>query len=673
MLGFRHSGRALRSIACCVALAVVALVALQSPALARSALRFSVADLFLAPAAPHLRLRHHTRGVRRHTRGKLKRDSDGDGLPNRFEHRRSRTNPHRKDTDRDGLSDWTEVRRTKTNPRRADTDRDGFKDGEEIAAGTDPLDPLSFPGAPGPPIEEPPVEEPPEEEGPGAEPPAPEAPGGEEEGEGEGESPPAPPVEPVKAVWATPTAVQVGTPVTLDGTASTGAAPLACTWSFENQSGSTVFQTRSGCEIEFTFESSGTKYVRLTVEDSTGSSDSNRRSFTVSEAPPTEPPEEEEPPAEEEPAEEPESEPPPPPSSSGCVGGATTATSAAQVRSAVQSGDDVCVTADVGDVNLSDLGSRPAIISTEGGSMGAIDLDSTTDLTIEGARFRSIEMRGSHRTRLLGNTIGGTQSDRVLDQLIFMPETNNDVAIEGNDIGWTRADNSGNTGYGCRCYGTLNRLRFVGNRVHDIAADGFQGVGGQDVLIDRNEIGPVGRNPGSSEHSDNIQITGNGSNLRITNNWLHHQGYYEGSSTANSGSTYIHGGEMASLIYENNLIEIAQGRTEICGLGTGGTSRSNITIRNNTWVEGGLAFNGFPGFEWDCDSGSGNRVERNIAVDPDGGFAQDGSASAATFSQNIWGTPNAVTLGANGNCTSANCTTSGGQPIGYRKPSGVSW
>ncbi|HEY7455840.1 MAG TPA: hypothetical protein VH703_01085 [Solirubrobacterales bacterium] len=382
----------------------------------------------------------------------------------------------------------------------------------------------------------------------------------------------------------------------------------------------------------------------------------------------------EEPPAEEPPVEEePAGEPPLPPASSGCVEGATTVTSASQLRSAVQAGEDVCVTAEIGNLDLSGLGSRPVVVSTDGGSIGAIGLSSTTDLTIAGARFRSITLRGSHRTKLLDNTIGGSKTNRVYDQLIFMPETNDDVRIEGNDIGWTLADSSGNTGYGCRCYGTLNRLRFVGNRLHDLAGDGFQGVGGEDVLIDRNEIGPVGRNPGSNEHSDNIQITGNGANLRITNNWLHHQGYYEGEPTANAGSTYIHGGSDSSLIYENNLIETAQGRTEICGLGTGGTARSKITIRRNTWVDGGRAFTDFPGFEWDCDSGSDNLVERNIAIDPDGGFAQDGSAGAAIFSANLWGQPSLVTLDADGNCTSANCNPAGGEPIGYRKPSGVSW
>ena len=90
-------------------------------------------------------------------------------------------------------------------------------------------------------------------------------------------------------------------------------------------------------------------------------------------------------------------------------------------------------------------------------------------------------------------------------------------------------------------------------------------------------------------------------------------------------------------------------------------------------MDGGQAYTGFPGFEWDCDSGSGNTIERNIAVDPDGGFGQDGSSSAATISSNLWGPPSLVTLDAQGNCTSANCNPAGAEPIGYRKPSGVNW
>lgn len=603
------------------------------------------------------------------------------------------------DLDRDGLTDRAERLRTRTDPRRVDTDGDGVGDGIEVLFGSDPRDPASRPGggrpsdppkppapipaptpeppapAPQPPAPSPPVPEPsapppdPEPEPPAAEP------GPEPLPEPEPEPAPT-----ASAVWTAPAGATAGVPVTLDGSGSTGVAPIVCTWTFENASGSTVFQTRRGCELPFTFESTGTKHVRLQVLDASGDSDASRQSFAVSAAPrPPEPPAPEPEPGP--PAPEPEPEPeapepqpePPAPGNGGCTAGSTRAASAAAVRSAVAADDDVCVTAAVGDVNLENLGSSAVVISTDGGSMGYVNLKDTTDVTIRDARFRSVLLYLSHRTALLGNTIGGTPTNRVLDQLIFMPARNDDVRIERNDIGWTRADNSGNTGYGCRCYGELNRLRFVANRVHDIAADGFQGVNGTDVLIDRNEIGPVGANPGSNEHSDNIQIVGNGPNLRITNNWIHHQGYFDGAAVGNAGSMYIHGGSDNPLLIENNFFQIARGRSEICGLGTGGRERSNITIRRNTWLEGGGSYSNFPGFEWDCTGGSGNTVARNLAIDPDGGFALNGSSAAAAFSANLWGQPSAYSLDASGNCIAAACNPDGAEPIGYRKPSGVRW
>jgi hypothetical protein len=812
-------------------------------------------------------------------------DSDHDGLTNWTEVKRTRTNPRNADTDGDGLSDWTEVKRTRTNPRNADSDGDGVNDGNEISAGTDPWNPASFP-APGQPPGNPPPDTTPPNTTITTAPPvkttntsASFSFNSSESGstfeckldsaafasckspksysglsvqdhtfsvrarDAAGNVDPSPasrtwtveeapqPSESPQAVWDAPASAKVDVPVMLDGTDSSGGTPLTCTWSFENQDGSTVFQTRDGCAIDFTFESTGTKYVKLTVKNAEGEGDSNKQSFdVVSTSPDTTPPNttidsgpagattatgatfsfssseanssfqcqldgsawaacssprtysglsvgghtfsvqatdaagnvdpspasrtwtveaSAPPPPDTTPPDttivssppatttetsasfsfnssesgstfeckldsaafascaSPKSysglsvgahtfsvqatdaagnvdpspasrtwtvqapEPPPP---SGCVAGATNATSASAVTSAVSAGKDVCVTADIGNVSFNSMGNRSGVvISTNGGSMGQLTISATTDLTIRNARFRSVEMRGAHRTTIENSTIGGTPTNRVEDQLIFMPDESNDVVIRNNDIGWTKADDSGNTGYGCRCYGATNNLQFVGNKLHDIAADGFQGTNGNNVLIDRNEIGPVGANPSSSEHSDNIQIVSNGQNLRITNNWIHHQGYYEGNVTGNSGSTYIHGGTSNSVLYENNLIEIAQGRTEVCGLGTGGTSRSNITIRRNTWVDGGKAFSSFPGFEWDCDSGSGNTVERNIAVDPDGGFAQDGSSSAATFSSNLWGQPSLVTLDASGNCTSANCNPASQEAIGYRKPSGVAW
>jgi hypothetical protein len=676
--------------------------------------------------------------VKQHRSRSHRRDSDRDGLSNWTEVHRTGTNPRKADTDGDGLSDWMEVRVTKTNPRKADSDGDGFGDGAEVLGGTDPWNPLSFPTAPAP-------------AGPPAAPPPPSSSGPESRPE----SPPREETatEMAKAIWTVPSDAKAGVPVTLDGTASTGAAPLKCTWSFENQSGSIVWQTKSGCDLDFTFKSSGMKYVRLIVEGANGSSDSDRQSFDVGEDTETEPPPEEETPDTTPPdttilsgpsgtttgtsasfsfsstesgssfectldsgfyasCASPESysglsvgshtfsvratdaadntdpspasrtwtveESKPPPSGEGCVVGATDATSASAVSSAVSAGESVCVTAAVGDVTLKGLGNRSGVvIATEGGSMGHVLVKDTSNLTIRSARLRSIEIRSADGTTLEDSVLGGTQANRVEDQLIFAPDESNNVTIRENDLGWTIADSSGNTGYGCRCYGALNNLRFIGNKLHDLASDGFQGSDGSNVLIDRNEIGPVGANPSSNEHTDNIQVVSNGPNMRITNNWIHEQGYYEGAVTHNAGSTYIHGQEGAgttgSLFYENNLIETNQGRTEICGLGTGGRTRSNITVRHNTWVDGGLAYNNFPGFSWECDSGSGNRVERNIAVDSDGGFCQCGSASAATFSANLWGEDSLVTLDADGNCTSLNCNPPGQEPIGYRKPSDVSW
>lgn len=98
--------------------------------------------------------------------GALARDSDGDGLGDRFERKRSktsskhrdtdrdglgdrvevrklRTNPRRKDTDRDGLRDRLEVRTLRTNPRKGDSDGDGYSDAVEVYQGSNPLDPAS--------------------------------------------------------------------------------------------------------------------------------------------------------------------------------------------------------------------------------------------------------------------------------------------------------------------------------------------------------------------------------------------------------------------------------------------------------------------------------------------------------------------------------------------------
>lgn len=84
-------------------------------------------------------------------------DDDGDGIPNEEEFEIYGTNPNIADTDGDGLPDGEELAYWGedwsvdydgdggNNLIDPDADDDGFRDGDEVFAGTDPSDPISFP------------------------------------------------------------------------------------------------------------------------------------------------------------------------------------------------------------------------------------------------------------------------------------------------------------------------------------------------------------------------------------------------------------------------------------------------------------------------------------------------------------------------------------------------
>ena len=357
-----------------------------------------------------------------------------------------------------------------------------------------------------------------------------------------------------------------------------------------------------------------------------------------------------------------------------CVAGATTATTAAQARSAVQAGQDACVTAAVGNVDLDGLTSSTVRhIGTSGsGSMGAISLSNGSRITLR-ARFRSITVSGSNSITIEQSKIGGTEAGRTLDILIYIPEGSDDVTIRDNDIGWTSADNSNNTGYGVRAFNDLARLRIERNYIHHIGADALQlGLDGADTVVDRNEVAYAARPASSNEHSDDLQIIGNGPNMRVTNNYFHHCGWFTATGPSTGcNSMALHAGTSNSLLFENNVEAHALGLPFVGDLGTGGCVRSNATFRNNTWWDNGTQFADKPDLQFGLCGGSNNLWERNLVVSKmnfsgGAGFAQSGT----TARDNLVGNH---AMSADGQCTAAACTTTGGAPIGYRKPTGVHW
>jgi Right handed beta helix region/PKD domain/Bacterial Ig domain len=86
------------------------------------------------------------------------------------------------------------------------------------------------------------------------------------------------------AIWTAPSGVTVGNPVWLDGTRSTGNGTLSCTWSFEDDDGSIIWETQTGCRLQKAFAAADTKYVKLIVRDADGDTDSNKQSFVVTRA-----------------------------------------------------------------------------------------------------------------------------------------------------------------------------------------------------------------------------------------------------------------------------------------------------------------------------------------------------------------------------------------------------
>ena len=334
----------------------------------------------------------------------------------------------------------------------------------------------------------------------------------------------------------------------------------------------------------------------------------------------------------------------------------------------------MCVITPLGDLNLDGLTS-PTVryIGTQAnGAIGAIHMNSASRITLR-ARFRSIKITNSNTITIEQSRIGGTRESRILDMLIFIAEPSDDVTIRDNDIGWTDADNSGNTGFGIRAYNDSDNLRIKRNYIHHIGADAIQlGLDGDNLLVDRNEVAYAARPATSNEHSDDLQIMGHGENARVTNNYFHHCGWYtEVGPKTGCNAMAIHSGTSNALLFENNFQGYALGIPDLGDLGARRDYvRSNATWRRNTFIENGTQFTAGLDVNYAQCGGTKNVWERNLVVEAFGnkyGFA----ASGTTALDNLTG--NYAVDSVTGDCTAAACNPSGQEPIGYRKPSGVHW
>lgn len=299
--------------------------------------------------------------------------------------------------------------------------------------------------------------------------------------------------KPATAVWTAPTAAVTGQQVTLDGTASTGDAPLACTWGFENQAASTVYETASGCQLVKTFTNADTKYVRLTVTDADGDSNSVLRSFTVTAPQPV-------PTATATPR--PTATPDPVPA--GCTRTITDGSLSSAMKD-VASGGTVCLNA--GSYSWSGTVTQTALTTARPASgvardkiiVNGLDLGQSVNL-----RFQGMTVKGLH-------ILQRTSAQHLAFDGIDFPNVTGGFGAEGRVT---------IQGPGPASYGGAD-IVISGSLIHGPGSDGIQLIGQASGLdIDGNEFTDILQSACGSVHCDAIQTYGARYN-RFDGNWMH--------------------------------------------------------------------------------------------------------------------------------------------------------
>lgn len=249
---------------------------------------------------------------------------------------------------------------------------------------------------------------------------------------------------------------------------------------------------------------------------------------------------------------------------------------AAQLVSALKdpanSGGTILMTANLGTFTID--GARPAELitvkpGTGGGTLGTIRFSNdNSNIRIEGFRMTTVQVNygnslntTNQNLQFANCTAGGTSTARISPLAIFEIYGNADnILIDNCDIGWTDTSASQDQGYGVRAIngsGVITNLKITRSKIHHVGCDGVQlGLGANsNFTLDRTEIAYAASGPGTDCHSDSMQIMGSGGTNYITNNWIHHTGYYDDNYIpSSSGQMILHGWNGSTpWIVQNNL------------------------------------------------------------------------------------------------------------------------
>jgi len=283
-------------------------------------------------------------------------------------------------------------------------------------------------------------------------------------------------------------------------------------------------------------------------------------------------------------------------------------TSAAQMQArAGDSGGKVCtITGNIGSVTLSARPGRRVTFRGDGtATFDRVTFAGAANITLSRARVtgsvtfpdRSGRAHGSNIV-LQRLTIGGTREARTMPAaLLWIGAGNENITLRRSELAWTNAGNTGNQGYAIRAVNgnrdPIDGLNVIDDKIHHIGADGLQLAGVSRLRVERNEISYIAAEPGSTEHSDSLQIMSleGTAQARIVGNDIHHVGFYdEGSRPGNgtpAGQLLVHGWSDVPVLFQDNLVRDNRNYSPMFKAESDGSVADNWTFDHNTIIRQG--------------------------------------------------------------------------------------